>query len=150
MEMCILYPIKYGMLTVRQTVLFFGSYGRIKNGECTLYLSATASDSESIVYRVDDPEALADAFGIVRVSEHTHDIHAVLSPDDTGTGRYAKIQIEFRCGCTLSSHNSRSMKKYLRDRFGWEIVLSSINSERLSKRTVTVERSNLAKTQLPL
>lgn len=127
----------------------YGSYFRVKNNECNLYLSAHYSETESVVYRVDDIEALADAFGIIRDTNHVHDIHAAFSSSDDGTGRYAEIDIEFRCGCTLSSHNCRIVKKYLREKYGWEIVLGSIGFEPLTKRTISVERKSLSKTTLP-
>lgn len=127
----------------------YGSYQRAKNNECTLYLATVSPYGDAKVYRVDDLEALADSYGILRAFEHEHDIHAAFSEKDTGSGRYADVDIEFRCGCVLGSHNKRIMAKHLKEKYGWEIVLKSINSEPLSKRRITVERKSLSNTPLP-
>ncbi len=127
----------------------YGSYHRVKNNECTLYLSTVSQYGDATVYRVDDPEALADSYGIIRPSDHEHDIHATYSARDEGSGRYADIDIEFRCGCVLGSHNKRIMIKYLKAKYGWEVVLNSIDSQPESKKRIRVERKSLAKTPLP-
>lgn len=111
----------------------YGSYQRAKNNESTLYLATVSPYGDAKVYRVDDLEAFADSYGILRAFEHKHDIHAAFSEKDTGSGRYAEIDIEFRCGCVLGSHNKRIMAKHLKEKYGWEIVLKSINSEPLSQ-----------------
>lgn len=127
----------------------YGSYQRAKNNECVLYLATVSPYGEAKVYRVDDLEALADSYGILRTFDHEHDVHAAFSEKDSGSGRYAEIDIEFRCGCVLGNHNKRIMAKYLKEKYGWEIVLKSINSEPLSKRRITVERKSLSHTPLP-
>lgn len=127
----------------------YGSYQRSKNNECILYLATVSPYGDTKVYRVNDLEALADSYGIFRAFEHEHDIHAAFSENDKGSGRYAEIDIELRCGCVLGSHNKRIMAKYLKERYGWEIVLKSIDSEPLSKRRITVERKSLSNKPLP-
>jgi len=127
----------------------YGSYQRVKNNECTLYLATVSQYGDAKIYRVDDMEALADSYGILRVFEHQYDIHAAFSEHDKGCGRYAEIDIEFRCGCLLGSHNKRIMAKYLKEKYGWEIVLKSIGSQPLPKRRITVERKSLSNTPLP-
>ena len=133
----------------KKTSSVYGSYQRVKNNESVLYLATVSPYGDAKVYRVDDLEALADSYGILRAFDHEHDVHAAFSEKDNGNGRYAEIDIEFRCGCVLGSHNKRIIAKYLKEQYGWEIVLKSINSEPLSKRRITVERKSLSNTPLP-
>lgn len=133
----------------KKTSSVYGSYQRAKNNECTLYLATVSPYGDAKVYRVDDLEALADSYGILRAFNHEHAVHAAFGEKDSGNGRYAEIDIEFRCGCVLGSHNKRIMAKYLKEKHGWEIILNSIDSQPESKKRIRVERKSLIKTPLP-
>lgn len=121
----------------------YQAYFRVSRGECALYLAFADSNGNTLIYKVDDFEALADSVGIVRLTDHVHNVRWSYSKDDPGKGRYASIDIEFLCGCELSSLNRRIMAKQLKDLFGWEVVLGSINSIPSSKRTIQVERKSI-------
>lgn len=70
----------------------YGSYHRIKRNECTLYLSTVSQYGDAKVYRAEDPEALADSYGIVRPSDHEHDVHVAYSARDEGSGRVCRYR----------------------------------------------------------
>lgn len=127
----------------------YGAYFRAVEGKSELYCATSYNQGNTKVYKIENLEALADSVGIVRTITHEHKIHAKLSPNDLGEGRYALIDIEFTCGCTLSSANCRIIKEYLKEKYGWEMILRSVGSEPLAQRTITVERNSLSKTQLP-
>lgn len=123
----------------------YGAYHRAAAGECTLFFSLFKNESETMVWRVEHLDELADSIGILRPNGHIHDIHAALSPRDPGKGRYADLDIELRCGCTLCSANKRAFAEYCKEKYGWEIILNSIGYEPLSKRTIRVERNSVCK-----
>lgn len=127
----------------------YGAYFRAINKESTIYFSSLRTMGQTTITRVDYLNDFADSFGIPRASDHVHEIHAQYNEHDDGKDVYAKIDIEFICGCTLSSSNKRNIVNYLKDKYGWEVVLSSIGFEPLSKRTIRVKRKSLSKTNLP-
>ena len=101
---------------------------------------------ESFIYRIEDLEAFADSIGIERESTHQHIIRWEFNPKDPGKGRFALIDIEFLCGCKLSNQNVRSIRIDLRNQFGWNLILNSVNnSQPLSCRTIRIERNSIKK-----
>ena len=128
----------------------YSAYFRAKNGECTIYCAYICAEGRTAVERVDDLEAMADSLGIDRPTSHRHDIRFSYAPKDPGKGRYAELEVEFLCGCTLSSYNKRIMAEYFKKEYGLWIILNSINSEPLQKRVITVERSSIKPEKLNL
>lgn len=127
----------------------YGAYVRALKHESTLYISALPASNNITIWRIENLEDLADSLGFPKNDGHVHEIHAAYSAKDDGRHTYAYLDIEFACGCTLSSSNKRSVANYLKERYGWEIVLDSINSEPLAKRTIRVKRKSLSETDLP-
>lgn len=127
----------------------YGAYFRAVNGECILYFSSIHYEGNAEVQRIDCLDDLADSIGILRPDAHEHVIRARLSARDSGRGRYADIDIEFLCGCQLCSSNKRAIAAYLKEKYGWYVILNSINSEPLSKRTITVERNSIDHDNMP-
>lgn len=127
----------------------YGAYIRTLNKKSTLYVSVLLGSNNITVWRVENLNDLADSLGFPKNDGHVHEIHACYSAKDDGKHTYAHIDVEFRCGCTLSSSNKRSISNYLKEKYGWEIVLDSINSEPLAKRTIRVKRKSLSETKLP-
>ena len=121
----------------------YQAYFRALRGECDIYFSFADSNGNVFLYKADDLDALADSIGIVRPSDHVHNISWAYSKEDPGKGRYAWLDIEFLCGCKLSNTNKRIMAKQLKDMFGWDVILSSIDSNPSSKRTIRVERKSI-------
>ena len=121
----------------------FQSYFRALRGECIIYFTFADNNGNVYLYRVDNLEALADSVGIDRQSDHIHNVRWSYNKDDPGKGRYASLDVKFLCGCELSSLNKRIMAKQLKKQFGWEIILSGINSIPSSKRTIQVERKSI-------
>ena len=127
----------------------YGAYFRAVDGECALYFSSIHYEGNAEVQRIDCLDDLADSIGILRPDAHEHVIRARLSARDSGRGRYADIDIEFLCGCQLCSSNKRAIAAYLKEKYGWYVILNSINSEPLSKRTITVERNSIDHDNMP-
>ena len=123
----------------------YQAYFRALRGECDIYFSFADSNGNVFLYKADDLDALADSIGIVRPSNHIHNVRWSYSKEDPGKGRYAWLDIEFLCGCELSSLNKRVIVKQLKEMFGWEVVLSSINSIPSTRRTIQVERKSIQK-----
>ncbi len=123
----------------------YQAYFRASAGESNLYLALGDINGNISIFKVADFNALADSIGIERPNNHIHNIHWEFNEHDEGTGRYAYIDVEFLCGCELSSMNSRIIAKQLKKQFGWDIVLSSINSLPSSEKTIKVERKSLNK-----
>lgn len=123
----------------------YQAYYRARRGESNIYFSYADSNGNVSLYKADDLDALADSIGIVRPSDHVHNIRWSYSKEDPGKGRYAWLDIEFLCGCELSSLNKRVIVKQLKEMFGWEVVLSSINSIPSTRRTIQVERKSIQK-----
>lgn len=71
---------------------------------------------------------------------HIHEIRACYNEKDSGSGRYAEIDIEFLCGCTLSNQSKRIIAEQLKAPYGWSIILSSIDSVPKPKRMIRVKR----------
>ena len=121
----------------------YQAYFRALRGDCDLYFSFADSNGKVFLYHADDLEALADSVGIVRPSDHVHNIQWSYSKDDPCKGRYAWLDIKFLCGCELSSLNKRTIARQLKEQFGWEVILGSINSIPSSRRTIQVERKSI-------
>lgn len=121
----------------------YGAYFRALQGECKLYFTYADVSGNIFLYHADDLEALADSVGIERSSDHIHEIQWKYNKRDTGTGRYALIDIEFLCGCELGGLNKRIMAKQLKNQYGWDIVLKSIDSVQSSTKTIKVERNSI-------
>ena len=123
----------------------YQAYYRARRGESNIFFSYADSNGNVSLYKADDLDALADSIGIARPSDHAHNIRWSYSKEDPGKGRYAWLDIEFLCGCELSSLNKRVIVKQLKEMFGWDVVLSSINSIPSTKRTIQVERKSIQK-----
>lgn len=121
----------------------YQAYFRALRGESNIYFTYADSNGNVFLYKADDLDALADSIGIVRPSDHVHNIRWAYSKEDPGKGRYAWLDIEFLCGCELSSLNKRVMIKQLKEMFGWEVILSSINSIPSTKKTIQIERKSI-------
>ena len=121
----------------------YQAYFRALKGESNIYFSYADSNGNVFLYKADDLDALADSIGIIRPSDHVHNIRWSYSKEDPGKGRYACLDIEFLCGCKLSNTNKRIMAKQQKDMFGWDVILSSIDSNPSSKRTIRVERKSI-------
>lgn len=121
----------------------YKAYFRALRGECEIYFSYADGNGNVFLYQADDLDALADCIGIVRQTEHIHNVRWSYNKSDPGKGRYALLDIEFLCGCELSSLNKRLIVKQLKDMFGWEIPLNSINFIPSSKKTIRVERKSI-------
>ena len=121
----------------------YQAYFRASSGESDLYFALSDINGNISIYKVADFDTLADSVGIERPDDHIHNVSWKFNKLDDGKGRYAFIDVEFLCGCKLSSMNSRIMAKQLKKQLGWDIVLSSINSIPSSEKTIKVERKSL-------
>ena len=121
----------------------YGAYFRAVKKECDLYFSSIVREGYTAVQKIEDLEGFADSLGIMRPTAHVHEIRACYSERDLGSGRYADIDIEFRCGCTLSNRNKRVIAEQLKVQYGWSVILNSIDSIPKSKRTIRVERNSI-------
>jgi len=121
----------------------YHAYYRALHNVCVLYFACADSNGNISIYRADDLEALADSVGISHPSDHVHNVRWSYSKDDAGKGRYAWLDIEFLCGCELSSLNKRTIARQFKEQFGWEVILGSINSIPSSRKTIQVERKSI-------
>lgn len=121
----------------------YQAYFRALRGESNIYFSYADSNGNVFLFKADDLDALADSIGIIRPIDHVHSVRWAYSKNDPGKGRYAWLDIEFLCGCELSSLNKRVIVKQLKEMFGWDVILSSINSIPSAKRTIQVERKSI-------
>ena len=122
----------------------YQAYFRTKREKSTLYIAFGEEYGVPYLYRVNDLEAMADSLGIERQTDHVHNVRWTFSKNDPGSGRYAWLDVEFLCGCQLSSLNSRIMSKQLEDIFGWRVILNSIGHIPSTRRTIKVERSSIS------
>lgn len=121
----------------------YGAYFRAVEKECDLYFSSIVREGYTAVQKIEDLEGFADSLGIRRPTARIHEIRACYNEKDSGSGRYAEIDIEFLCGCTLSNQNKRIIAEQLKAPYGWSIILSSIDSVPKSKRTIRVKRNSI-------
>lgn len=121
----------------------YGAYFRAVAKKCDLYFSSIVGEGYTAVQKIEDLEGFADSLGIMRPTAHVHEIRASYSENDSGSGRYAEIDLEFRCGCTLSNRNKRIIVEQLKAKYGWNVVLNSIDSIPMSRRTIRVERNSI-------
>ena len=120
------------------------AYFRAKNKECTLYVAFSNTYGETKVLEICNLEAFADSLGIVRPTDHIHKINWSFNKADDGKSRYATIDIEFLCGCTISSQNIRIIAQQFREQFGWQVVMNSVHfSIPQTKATIQVERNSI-------
>lgn len=127
----------------------YSAYLRALNNESVIYYSSFQSMSQTIVRRIDDLEGFADSLGFPTNNCHEDIIHAKINSEDDGRNRTAFVDIEFLCGCTLCNNNKRSFANYLKDKYGWIMVLDSVkSSEPRSKLRIGVQRNTLTNTKL--
>lgn len=126
----------------------YTAYQRALAGDCKIYIALPQS-SHTVIYHIEHLDDLAISLGFPREDDHIHEIHAKFSEKDDGKDTYAYLDVEFKCGCTVSSDNIRDIANYLKDRFGWEVVLSYVNFIPESKKTLKVKRNSILKTPLP-
>ena len=72
-----------------------------------------------------DLEAFADRIGIVRQSDHVHDVQWKLSDWQSDSKGYVYVDVHFACGCKIGRENFRTIAAELRQQRGWNVVLSS-------------------------
>lgn len=121
------------------------AYLRAKDDQSKIFFACLNEYGNPDVVRVDDLEALADSFGIVRKTSHIHDIAWKFNETDDGKDRQAKIDIRFKCGCTIGEHNKRIMVKELCEQKGWRIFLNSIPYFETTECTIRLERNSITK-----
>lgn len=128
----------------------YSAYFRALNNESVIYYSFLQSMSQTTVCRIDDLEDFAECLGFPTNNNHEHIIHAKMNSEDDGHNRTALVDIEFACGCTLCNSNKRSFANFLKDKYGWIMVLDSVkSSEPRSKLRIGVQRNSLTNTKLP-
>ena len=102
------------------------AYRRAKSGETTLYVAGLVNSYGKIgVYWVKDLEAFADRIGIVRQSDHVHDVQWKLSDWQSDSKGYVYVDVHFACCCKIGRENFRTIAAELRQQRGWNVVLSS-------------------------
>lgn len=127
----------------------YDAYLRALRGDCKLYIAFPENSSRTTVYYVEHLEDVAASLALPRTDGHTHIVHAELSKSDPGSGVYALVDVEFCCGCTVSSQNIRSIADDLKEQYGWEVVISHMNFIPESKKQLKIKRNSLSKTVLP-
>jgi len=118
------------------------AYRRAAEGEIRLY-AVWPGQYRSDLFEIDDLNAFADAFGVMRPDGHIHDLEWKLSRIDDGKSRYAYVDIVFRCGCTLSFQNIKKFANDMRAQKGWDIATSKGISGDGLRYTISVLRSSL-------
>ncbi len=132
-----------GSIERKEEHSLYQAYFRALRGECKICFAYADPNGNVSLRQADDLEALADSVGIIRPTDHVHEIHWELNERDPGKGRYALIDIEFLCGCKISCFNIRIMAKQLKKLKGWEVKLDGVDSHHLSKNTIEVSRNSI-------
>lgn len=127
----------------------YTAYQRALAGDCKIYVAFPENTSCTVIYYIEHLDNLAISLGLPRKDEHIHEIHAKFNEKDDGKDTYAYVDVEFSCGCTVSSQNIRTIANYLKDRYGWEVVISYVNFIPQSQRTLKIKRNSLSNTSLP-
>lgn len=127
----------------------YTAYQRALAGDCKIYVAFPESASHTVIYYVEHLDDIAISLGLPRKDEHVHEIHAKFSEKDDGKDTYAYLDVEFKCGCTVSSDNIRDIANYLKDQYGWEVVISYVNFIPETTKTLKIKRKSLSKTPLP-
>lgn len=102
----------------------------------------------SDLFEIDDLDAFADAFGVLRPDGHVHKIAWTLSRFDDGKSRYASVDVTFECGCSLDFNNIKKFANDMKAQKDWDVATSTgISSEsegKKTKYTIHVKRSSLS------
>ena len=106
-------------------------------------------EKKSDLFVVDDIDALSDAFGIERDTQHQHIVNYSLSDYDDGKSPYASVNISFDCGCKLTLNNIKAIASDLKKQFGWQMTTTTGFGSRFTDGetvySVRILRSSLSK-----
>ncbi len=118
------------------------AYRRAMAREIRLY-AVWPGNYRSDLFEIDDLNAFADAFGVMRPDGHIHDLDWKLSSIDDGKSRYTDVDIVFKCGCTLSFQNIKKIANDMQQQKGWHVATSKGISGNGFRYTISVERRSL-------
>ncbi len=97
----------------------------------------------SDLFIIDDPNLLADAYGIEYEGAHSHKIKWEISSIDDGESAYAYVDITFLCGCELSFSKIKAFAADMYRQYGWDVATSKGIGGHSGKYTISVRRSTL-------
>lgn len=96
------------------------AYNNLINNKSTLY-AVWPGNYSSDLFIIDDPNLLADAYGIYYEGAHSHKIKWKLSSIDDGKSSYAYVDITFLCDCELSLGSIKAFAADMQRQYGWDV-----------------------------
>lgn len=118
------------------------AYNNLINDKSTLY-AVWPGNFQSDLFVIDDPNLLADAYGIQYEGAHSHKIKWKLSSIDDGKSSYAYVSITFLCDCELSIRNIKAFAADMKRQYGWEVATTKGVSGHNKNYTISVRRNTL-------
>ena len=140
------FPLRSGIydMSDKNSNSLLSAINRAKDGESRLY-AYSKDENGNVVnkYIIDDLDAVLQYYGLIP-SGHRHDLMWNYVSSDDGKLRYVDICLTMNCGCGICFANKRMLAKELREQFGIELVMSSINSMNVSnKETIKILRKSI-------